>query len=84
MVIPDCVLVSIGKDDDSMRLELATFFYKELDLSSGDAARFAGISKVAFQRELGKRKITVHYDESDALHDAETMRHFDDKFPPSI
>lgn len=83
LIIPDYVLESIGKDDDSLRLELALFFYKEFDLSTKDAAKFAGISQVAFQRELGRRRIAVHYDESDALHDVETMKDFDEEFPLS-
>ncbi len=81
LIIPDYVLASIGKDGDSLRLELALFFYKEFDLSTRDAAKFAGISPIAFQKELGKRSIAIHYDESDALHDVEAMEDFDNKHP---
>lgn len=81
LIIPEYILESIGKDDQSIKLELAIFFYKEFDLTSGDAAKFAGITRIAFWRELGNRNIPINYDESDALHDVETMKQFNKKFP---
>ena len=60
---------------------MALFFYKEFDLSTRDAAKFAGISPIAFQKELGKRSLAIHYDESDALHEVETVEGFDEKYP---
>ena len=81
LVIPAEILESIGKDDKAIRVELAIFFYKEFDLSSGEAAKFAGLSRVAFWQELGKRNIPVNYDEADARHDAEEMERFNEKFP---
>lgn len=81
VIIPTDILESIGKDDKAIRLELAIFFYKEFDLSSGQAAKFAGISRIAFWQELGKRKIPIAYDETDALHDIEVIRQFNEKFP---
>ena len=81
LVIPTEILESIGKDDKAIRLELAIFFYKEFDLSSGEAAKFAGLTRVAFWRELGKRHIPVNYDEADARHDVEEIQRFNEKFP---
>ena len=73
------VIQSLGMNEQEMRIELAIFFYKKLSLSSGEAAKFAQIPRVAFWHELGKRKIPINYDEDDALHDVETMQQFNEK-----
>ncbi|AEE50348.1 UPF0175 family protein [Haliscomenobacter hydrossis] len=80
VVIPNGILESIGKDEQEIKLELAVFFYKEFHLSSSKAAEFAGISRIAFWKELGKREIPLNYDEEDARHDVETMLEFNAKF----
>ena len=81
VVIPPEVLQSIGKAERDLKIELAIFFYKKFQLSAGKAADFAGISRVAFWRELGKRGVPVNYDESDAAHDTMSINEFNDKFP---
>lgn len=81
LIIPAEILESIGKDDHVIRLELAIFFYKEFDLASGEAAKFAGISRVTFWRELGKRHIPINYDEGDAQQDVRAIEKFNKKFP---
>jgi len=81
VIIPADILISIGKDDQAIRLELAIFFYKEFDLSAGQAAKFAGISRIAFWNELGKRGIPINYDESDAKQDVETIEQINKEFP---
>lgn len=81
LIIPANIVESLGKDDKAIRLELAIFFYKEFDLSAGGAAKFAGLSRIAFWRELGKRHIPVNYDEADARHDVEEVERFNKKFP---
>ena len=81
LIIPAAIVESIGKDDKVIRLELAIFFYKEFDLSSGEAAKFAGSSRIAFWHELGKRKIPVNYDETEARQDVDTIEKINAKFP---
>ncbi|MBK9014543.1 MAG: UPF0175 family protein [Saprospiraceae bacterium] len=83
LVIPPDVLQSIGLSEQSIKLELAIIFYKEFQLSSGKAARFAGISRVAFLHELGLRKIAINYDEADAQHDVEAINEFNKNSPQS-
>ena len=45
----------LGKEEQELRIELAVYFYKELNPSSGKAAKFAYLSRIAFWLELGKR-----------------------------
>lgn len=80
VIIPNEILESIGKDEQEIKIELAVFFYKAFHLSSSKAAEFAGISRVAFWKELGKREIPLNYDEEDARHDVETILEFNAKF----
>lgn len=80
LTIPADVVQSIGKSDEEIKIALAIFFYKEFGLSTAQAAGFAEMSRVAFLQELGKRKIPINYDASDELHDAETMRQFNEEF----
>jgi predicted HTH domain antitoxin len=81
LTIPSEIVESLGKDEIELKIELAIFFYKKFNLSSGEAAKFAGIPRVAFWHELGKRKIPINYDEEDARQDIETIQRFNEKFP---
>ncbi len=83
IIIPIEVLQNLGKTEKDLKIELAVMFYRQFNLPSGQAAQFAGISRVGFFYELGKRNIPINYDESDALHDVEAIKKFNQKFPPS-
>ena len=43
------------------KLEVAVALYRDRKVSMGRAARIAGMPRPEFQRELGKRKVTVDY-----------------------
>lgn len=81
VIIPANILVSIGRPERELKIDLAIFFYKEFQLSAGKSAQFAGLSRVEFWQELAVRKVAINYDESDALHDVEAMRLFGQKHP---
>ena len=57
--------ISIGE----IRLMLGIWLYSEKDYSLGKAAEVAGIHKVLFQKELGKRSIAQKYSVVDFEHD---------------
>ncbi|MBK9017702.1 MAG: UPF0175 family protein [Saprospiraceae bacterium] len=65
--IPNELLGTQGKSEAEVRLELAIFFYVNFKASSGRCAKFAGIPRVVFLDELGKRGFHVNYDEAAAL-----------------
>jgi len=52
-----------------LSLELACSLYAANLLSTGKAAELAGLSRLAFGEELGRRNIPRHYTESDLATD---------------
>jgi predicted HTH domain antitoxin len=52
-----------------MKLHLALGLFLDNRVTLGQGARIAGISQSEFLRELGNRRITVHYYEADAVAD---------------
>jgi len=81
VVISEDMLRLFGKSDREVKIELAIFFYKQYQISSGKAAKFAGLGRIEFWEELGKREIPINYDVEDLMHDMETLRQLDKKFP---
>ncbi len=61
--IPNDILHYTDKSESEVKLEIAIFLYSEMKVPSGKCAEFAGISRVVFLNELGKRHIPVQYDE---------------------
>ncbi len=77
LVISDDFLKLIGKSEEDLKIELAVFFFTSHYLSTGQAARFAGISRIEFWEELGKRKIPIFdYTEETLREEVETLRKF--------
>jgi predicted HTH domain antitoxin len=54
---------------DDIRLHLALGMYFDRRVTLGQGAAIAGISQSDFLRELGERRIPVHYDLDDARAD---------------
>lgn len=54
-------------------LHLALGLYLDRRVTLGQGAAVAGLSTSSFLRELGKRRIPVHYDLEDALADIDTV-----------
>ncbi len=48
-----------------LTLEIAVYLYEKKRLTLGQAKRMAGLGQIAFQKELGKRGVYIHYDMSD-------------------
>jgi predicted HTH domain antitoxin len=76
ITIPEPDFTSLGKTEAQARLDLAVFFYKEWRMPPGRCAKFAGIPKVVFLDELGKRNIPVHYDLTALEQDVENWANF--------
>ncbi|MFN4254255.1 MAG: UPF0175 family protein [Saprospiraceae bacterium] len=73
LLISDQFIQISGKTEQELSLELAVFFYVEMQMSLGKCAEFAGISRFELQRELARRGHFLHISESDVLHDLETL-----------
>ena len=59
-----------GLDEDRLKLELACALFRGGHMSSGYAARLAGMHRVDFWRELAKRKISL-WDDDEIIKDLE-------------
>jgi predicted HTH domain antitoxin len=70
--LPEQFESRLTAEDATLHLALGLFVDQRVTL--GQAAEVAGISQSEFLRELGGRRISVHYDESDALADIATVR----------
>ena len=60
--LPDAALEGTGMTPELAKLEVAVALYRDRKVSMGRAARLAGMPRPLFQRELGKRGVTVDYD----------------------
>lgn len=71
--IPDKFLKQAGISPEVVKLELAVMLYQKEVYSLGQAARLAGIHRMAFQKELAKREIPFHYDEEMLTNDMQVL-----------
>lgn len=55
-------------------LDLALGMYASNRVTLGRAAEIAGLTQLAFQRELGQRHIPLHYDRDDLAVDLQAVR----------
>jgi len=66
-------LESLNMSKDELILEIAILLYSQERLSMGKASKMAGMNRILFQEELGKRKIPMNYDEKDLESDLLTL-----------
>jgi predicted HTH domain antitoxin len=74
IIISEQIIKASHRSESELRLELAVFFYKELKMSLGKCAQFAGMNRFEFQEELGRRKVYMNYDEAAVLQDMESLK----------
>ena len=74
LVIGDQELQAINLTAEELRLEIAIWFYQTGKMSSGQASKFANVSRVQFQKELGQRKVPVNYGIEDFEQDMQTIQ----------
>jgi len=78
LVVPDELAVESGCSPRELLFGLAIGLMLDGRLTLGRAAGLAGLSKIAFLEELGRRRIPMPYDEQDLTADLLTLR---DVFP---
>lgn len=61
VTIPDEALGNLNLSPERVRLELAVALFADNQATLAGAAHIAGLPYLAFQRELGRRRIPVHY-----------------------
>ena len=72
--VPDELAAQTGCSPEELRFELALGLYLDGRLTAGSAARLAGLTRLAFLEELGRRRIPLPYDEADLAEDARALR----------
>ncbi len=72
--IPDNVIHQAKVTEAAVRLQIAITLFQEEIFTLGQAADFLGVPQLMFQKELAKRKISVHYDVEDFREDLKTLR----------
>lgn len=60
-------------NEGKIRLEIALALFQAEIFTLGQGSGFAQMTQRAFQRELGKRRIPVHYDEEMLENDLATL-----------
>lgn len=65
--LPEHLAATLAERD--ILLDLAAGMYASDHATLGQAAEVAGVSQAEFQRELGRRRIPVHFDMADLAHD---------------
>lgn len=73
LVIKDEDLQAAHLTESELRLEIAILLYQKAGFSMGKASRFAGMNRILFQKELGKREIPVNYEEEELNKDLEVL-----------
>ena len=74
VLIDDEILASAHLSEDDVRLELAIALYQQRRLTQRQAAQLAKLSGEAFEGILAERDIYDPFNESDLVHDLETMK----------
>ena len=74
VTIPDEAIGGLNFSPEQARLELAVALFAANRVSTARGARIAGLTFIDFQRELGRRRIPMHYGVEDWEKDLETIR----------
>jgi predicted HTH domain antitoxin len=83
LTVPDEIAAQTGCSEGELLFDLAVGLFLDGRLTSGHAAHLAGLSKIAFLDELGRRRIAMPYDEQDLATDLQTLRElFPDRDAP--
>ena len=73
LVISDKTLQSVDMSEVELKQELAILFFRREKFTLAQAARFANMTRLQFQKSLASRKIPVHYYIEDLEHDLKTL-----------
>ena len=61
----------------NLKLEFAIYLYEKDILTLEQESKLVEISYLDFQKELGNRNISIHYDEEELERDLETLKFLD-------
>ena len=64
IVLDDPYIRATGYSEEELKLEIGVMLFVKEKLSLRKAATLAGLHWLTFMKELDRRKIDLHYDES--------------------
>lgn len=67
--LEDEILIAGKISIEDLRLGIALWLFQEKNVALGKCAELAGMHKIQFQKELARRRISVHYTEDDLQRD---------------
>ncbi len=67
IIVGDVCVKAAGYTDEEMKMEIAIMLFVQERLSLRKAALMADMHWLNFMKELDKRKIALHYDETPAV-----------------
>ena len=71
LTLPAAVEARLSPQDAALRLAIGLFVSEEATL--GQAAEVAGLSQAEFLKELGRRRIAIHYGREELAEDLRTV-----------
>jgi predicted HTH domain antitoxin len=74
VTVPDEALAGIEISESEALLDIALGLFADRKATLGRAALIAGLSQAGFQKELGRRRIPIHYDVEDLEADLRTIQ----------
>lgn len=82
LTVPDEFVAQSGCSTRELLFDLAVGMFLDGRLTLGLAASLAGLPRIAFLDELGRRRIPMPYDEEDLASDIQTLREMFPGRPP--
>lgn len=73
LIISDDVLSKARMSAEDLLTDLACYLYDKQRLSMGQAKHLTGLDQIAFQKELAKRDIYIHYTSDDLDQDLKNL-----------
>lgn len=74
ILISDDIIKKSRFSEGELKTELAAWLYDKEIFTLAQAARFANLTRLAFQKELAKRNIFLKISAEDVLDDARTLQ----------
>ncbi|MEY2427885.1 MAG: hypothetical protein QOJ40_770 [Verrucomicrobiota bacterium] len=74
LTLPESVEANLSPKDAALHLAIGLFVSEEATL--GQAAEIAGLPQAAFLKELGKRRIPLHYGHEELAEDLRAVKAF--------
>ena len=74
VTFPNEILQQTHMTNEELAVEMAVHLFQIDKLSFGQAARMAAMNHLEFQKLLGSRKISLHYDVEELRKDVETLQ----------